>query len=379
MRSFRVLGHQAKYIGAAFIMLVATFTPLLVTQVASAAQLTDRSVQLSSSSRLATAVSYQFTFTAEGATTDAGVLVEFCTNTPLIGEACTAPDGTFSVASGNVTGGTKEGTWTANKAIIEKSIAASANTFTITGVANPATAGTVYARVITYASVAALGSNTTASPGTFIDNGSVGFFITDTIGVTGDVLESLTFCVSGAVIADACVTPPTSTAIVLGEEVGVSTGIFALTPDAISQGSVYTHLTTNASGGAIVRLKTGNACGGLVRAGESTCEIAASGADTDWGETNGEGEAKFGVKVNDGVSDLGGATGALVVAGDYNNVGFNMNNAGVISTYGDPILTTSGAPATGQNAQLTFGASIAPNTPAGRYSAALSLIATGTF
>lgn len=53
--------------------------------------------------------------------------------------------------------------------------------------------------------------------------------------------------------------------------------------------------------------------------------------------------------------------------------------SGVTSTYGDQFLTTSGAPALNKNMTLTFGASAANNTPAGSYSADLSLIATGKF
>ncbi|MGH7218550.1 MAG: hypothetical protein ACREGE_03870, partial [Candidatus Microsaccharimonas sp.] len=55
------------------------------------------------------------------------------------------------------------------------------------------------------------------------------------------------------------------------------------------------------------------------------------------------------------------------------------NASGVTGPYGDPVLDTAGAPANNKNAQITFGASIANDTPAGLYSADFSLIATGKF
>ena len=377
MKSFRVLGHQAKYIGAAFVMLAATFTPLFVTQTASAAQLTDRSVQLTNSSKGATGVDYAFTFTSSAATTDAGVLVEFCSNSPLVGDACTAPGNSFSVSGSNVTGGTKVGTWTANRVEVEKTLAASTNTFTITGVANPTVAGTVYARVVTYGSAGAISTNTTVTPGTHIDEGAVAFSVTDTIGLSGSVREELTFCVSGTIITDNCASGLSSTALELGETVGTSK---ALSATAISTADVYTQLSTNALSGAVVRIKnTSNTCGGLNRAGETTCDIAAAGAS--WA-TTAVGEAKFGVLVDDAAAaDLGSPLGTLTAAtgSDYGDDHYALNQAGVISTYGDPLLDTGGQLAAGKVVKLTFGASITPGTPAGRYSADLSLVATGTF
>ncbi len=75
-----------------------------------------------------------------------------------------------------------------------------------------------------------------------------------------------------------------------------------------------------------------------------------------------------------------------VALSGYNNSTFALNftsganpSTGVTSTFGDPFLDTAGAPANNKNMQLTFGATIADNTPAGAYSTDLSLIATGKF
>jgi hypothetical protein len=89
------------------------------------------------------------------------------------------------------------------------------------------------------------------------------------------------------------------------------------------------------------------------------------------------GEAKFGAKVNP-------VNTALEGLNDYNADTFVLNYAanqltGITSTYGDPFFSTKGEPVSNENLQVIFGASVAPNTPAGNYSAGLSLIATGKF
>ena len=79
-----------------------------------------------------------------------------------------------------------------------------------------------------------------------------------------------------------------------------------------------------------------------------------------------------------------GANGTLVPSAGYSNATYALNwligdATGVTSTYGDPFLNTASKPANNQNMTLTFGASVTNDTPAGLYSADLSLIATGKF
>jgi hypothetical protein len=58
---------------------------------------------------------------------------------------------------------------------------------------------------------------------------------------------------------------------------------------------------------------------------------------------------------------------------------FVDGTTGVTSTYGDSLLDTANLPVNNKNVQITFGASVSNLTPAGLYSADLSLIATGKF
>jgi hypothetical protein len=54
------------------------------------------------------------------------------------------------------------------------------------------------------------------------------------------------------------------------------------------------------------------------------------------------------------------------------------DTSGITGPYGDPIYSAAG-PVNQATANLTFGANISNVTPAGNYSAALNLIATGKF
>ena len=388
MNTLRIISDKSRYVVAALLVAFSVFVPVM----ANAAQLEDRSIQLSSSTKSATSVSYGVEFTAPTAGAET-IVLDFCKNSPLIGQTCDAPTGFSASGAGVSTSGYSLGSATASKVVVTKTVASTAGqtlNFTITGITNPSTSeDALYARILTYGTgdTAYTDGDTIGSPR---DTGSVALAITDGIAVSGDVLESLTFCISGEAIDDGCVgggaSAPALTAptLKLGKDLG--NGVVALQSDEVSTGSVHTQITTNAASGAVVRLKSSATdCGGLVRAGATDnttgCGIApallSDVLDADAG-------AKFGVKLatatNGTVSD-----GAYAAANaNYNTSNYRMNylsgNAtGVTSVYGDDFLNTAGAPALNKNMELTFGAKAANNTPAGSYSAALSLIATGKF
>jgi hypothetical protein len=400
--NLRLPSRRTGYIAAA-LMLVMTF---ISSAFASAAQVTERSIELSSSAKTATNVTYNLTFTpvsAAGATA-----LQFCSNSPLIGASCTAPTGinVASAAESSATSVSKPSVAAGMGpvVVIEKSITASATTLTVTGITNPSSAGPLYVRVITYdtkahaeADYTATGDSgdndgiggTGAAAADAVDNGSVALSITDTIGVSAAVLETLLFCVSGQTnestatnpIAAGCasgLTPPTLT---LGETTG---NVKALSASAISTGDIYTQISTNAANGAVVNLKSNVACGGLKRVEATGCDIAPAGTTGFTTAPN----ALFGVKVNadSGTDTTQSATGTFQVASgaNYDGTTYKLkylanNSAGVTSVYGDPILDTNGTQPSNRNMKLTFGASINNNTPAGLYKADLSLIATGKF
>jgi hypothetical protein len=213
--------------------------------------------------------------------------------------------------------------------------------------------------------------------------------ITQGMGVNAYVLESMTFCVSGAKDPDSTTTyiAPTagctgvhSPSLKLGETVGTTV---ALDASAISTGTDYAQLSTNAASGAIVSLKSNRAgCGGLVRAGATNCDIkpttTASGITA--------GNAFFGLTVGSTSSTTDGvASGTIQPSGSYGSAYYldydtdNSDATGVTSSYGSQVLDTDGAPVSNKYVPVTFGASVNNTTPAGSYSAQLSMIATGTY
>lgn len=391
MISLKNYNRQAGRMVVAVAMLAATIVSSFLPALAWAAQTTERSIEMSSSSKGATGVSYRINFTP--ATTAAGFIVEFCTDSPLIGAACDDPSSTMNLASvgfsspvtaatGVESGGSKR------VAVTVPLTGGTPVSAVLTGITNPTAGGTngaLYARITTYANMGATSYTDAEHIGTVVDQGSVALSLTDTIGVTAAVLETMTFCVSAPnvggtnPIGDNC-----AGAIAPTIEIGETSGsVKALSTSAVSTGDIFTQLSTNASGGAVVALKsTAAGCGGMKLVGgpNGNCYIApATGAFTG-------GTPRFGVLVDtDAGTDGSSPNGTVQAINGYNDTTYLMNyngtdeSTGVTSTYGDPIFDTDGAPVNHKAMKLTFGASINNQTPAGKYAADLSLIATGTF
>jgi hypothetical protein len=400
MGSFiRLFDRRAKLIVAAFVMLASTIVPALVF----ADQVTERSIQLSSSSVNAQNVSYTVNFKSVGA--GLAFVVDFCTNTPLYGEACDAPAGfdvgaltavpagftaIGKVTSGNVNTLRVSGTVAADTAISAE----------VAGITNPSAAGPLYARIITFDTVAHANAYVPNGTNTgMVDNGGVALSITPTVGVSGAVLESMVFCVAGdegshtTPILAGCTKSgggalPAPT-VKLGSVVG---NVTVLDPSVVNEGIIFTQLSTNAASGAVVSLKSNTTgCGGLARAGTTfTLGCGIKPANVTNGFDVAANQAKFGVKTGTAAGISGNSNGTLQAAGTtgstnyYNASTFKMNYVagdltGVTSTYGDPLLDSDGKPVNNMGMPITFGASAANDTPAGFYSANLSLIATGKF
>lgn len=373
---------------AVFVMALAAAMVIAsaITSIVSAASLVDRSITPTSSAAGATGVEYTVEFTPE---TDAGAFViEFCDNTPLLGQSCVAPSG-FSVADAETTTANVtlvEASQTANKLVATKAMTADAKeTMVFTGVTNPSDVGSIYARIVTYTDSAAAEGYVSDNPSAVaepIDSGSVAMYFTSSVAVSGNVLETLMFCVSSEEIEANCAGANSPATLELGETDG---GVTALQAGVVSTNVLHVQMNTNASSGAIVHLKSSAQCGGLQRQGTDECDIAAAMQQDIDGSA-----ALFGIKLA-GAQGGANAVGSLVpaiVAPDvepyYSTEEFafrydDTHARGVTSPFGDPFLDTAGAPATNQNMELTFGATITNETPAGTYSTDLSMIAVGKF
>lgn len=386
MNLLRLSSQQTKYLAMAAIFAMSAVVALLAPLYASAEAISERSIGLSNATAGADDVTYNVKF--KSAQVAGAYVVDFCSDSPVIGDTCTAPTGfDASGATTSSSGATLATAGTSTLTVTQSLTADGSVDVEFEGIKNPTDVGSLYARIVSFDSdTNAANYSATATSETdanIVDWGGVAMSITDDINVTGRVLESMIFCVANATITKDCANASANAPVLkLGEGAGNAK---ALQANALSTGSLYTQISTNAASGAVVSLKSDAlACGGLVRLGApASCDIApALNSDI------AAGEAKFGVKTTDaaGTSGYGAASGTFqpYPASSYNNSTYAFNYVtgdatGITSVYGDPFLNTDGAPVDNMNMELVFGASVANNTPAGDYSTHLSLIATGKF
>ena len=220
MTSLKMANRRVGSLFAVAALTLATVTPGLVPAFASAAQVTERSVELSSSSKQATGVTYNVKFTTVSTTAPEAVVLDFCSDTPLIGADCGLP-ASFDASLASASGFTVEPTTTAanNRVVVTGTFAAAGEvTIPLANVANPSVAGPLYVRILTYNTEANAKAYTSTSYETgLLDQGSAAVSITDTVGVSAAVLESMTFCVSGAAITTENCGTVTAPVLKLGE------------------------------------------------------------------------------------------------------------------------------------------------------------------
>lgn len=401
MKSSRFIDRRVGYGLASISLLIGMVVPSVFPAFVSADQLDTRSIQMSSASASATGVKYKVTFTPK--TDFRKLVIDFCSDSPIPGEACsTTDDAVLSGASvgtavdAGSTGdlGTLTGTPSTNGIAISGTTNDTAGddiSITISGVVNPDVVGSFYARIYTYAASPTTPYSSPTSLGDYLDSGGIALSTTADIGVSAAVRETLTFCVAKIALTPACANAVgNEPSITLGHNSG--SGELALDSSATDTANVYTQVSSNAASGVAVWMKSGNQCGGLHRFGaaSTTCDIAAVGSTDPSGSTTNSiafgAAALFGMKLGtDGAAS--GATnplGTIVPATDYStgsNYGMDYksdNSMGVTSAYGSEIYNTDG-PSNDWNVPMTFAATVTNATPAGKYSQSLSLIATGTY
>lgn len=385
MKSFRFLDRRAGYSLASLGLLLGLIVPSAFPAFAAASgQLDSRSISMSSSAADAAGVTYELKATTESSiSATGGLIIEFCSDSPLISLSCTHPSGlnisTVAADSGTATD-FGDGSHAVIKWVSGSSIASSSNLdIKFSNIHNPTAVGSFYARVTTYDTAFSYVSATNV--GTTADQGAVALSTTDALGVTAYVRESMTFCVSAATPTASCA-GATNPSLTLGEDIGGGTK--ALASNALSTGQDIAQLSTNASGGAVVNLQSdATGCGGLYLNGNKTkCHIAPQATSS---STFAAGTPDFGLTVGSATNATGGTNvGTLAATNGYDGTNYFIDyqsgdTAGVTSTYGSAVFNSAGAPVSNKNIPITFGASISDSTPAGIYGATLSMIATGTF
>ncbi len=349
------------YIAAAIAVGAVALVPALEGTVFANGQVTTRSIEMSDSSPGTTSVTYKVTFTPATTITNPDVIIDFCSNSPIIGDSCTATAGTDVP---NMSSASAGGSWTLSTIGSNRGVKLTTSTvtftngtpvtITLTGVTNPSNTASFYGRILTYTTGTA-GSATSAAPGSYSDYGGIALSTAHSVTITAKVMETLSFCVYPDSFS--CGTSPDFT---IGHTVG---GTTIIDSSAVDTSLTDFSLSTNASGGATVRLK-----GDTLKFG--TNSIPAAGASA---ITFTAGTADFGVRV----STAGSCTATSPYDGG-SGTQYAFNTTNTTSTYGDGICSTAGAVSSSVS-KLTWAATAANTTPAGVYTSTEELIATGTF
>ena len=364
---------------SALALTVSAVVPLL-TSSADAAQVTARSIKMGKSQPSATDATYTVGFTIPTTASVGGVVVTFCSNSPIVGVACTAPAGMdvnpgggLAIANATgLTGFSKDAATDANTLVYTNGTPQAvtgpqAVTFDMgssggaDGVTNPSTTGSFYARIITFdtqANAAAYSDASATVPTGAIDFGGVALSTNAVINVTALVQETLNFAVTGT-----AVTMGTGTPQVIND-----------TQQWISN-AVNIDLDTNATSGLNIRL-----FGTHLFSGANTL----TGTGT-LGILTGSAGSQFGICVKD-------STNTQVVGdGQYKTAHTNCttpasstfawDNAATSAVGGDTVFTSAGPvdDAVNSNVDIYYAARADNNIPAGQYQATHQLIATGTF
>lgn len=392
MHVVKRISWRAGFVGLAAVLGAVGSLPLLVpSRPVQAAQLAPRSIEMSDASvsggsipsgvGSGTNVSYAISFGTSTGYTVKSFIVDFCSESPLFQDTCTAPTG-LDLSAATASGGNTSG-WTITtsasqvKATDGTGLSGGTTvTLELGGITNPSTLGTFYARIYTYSDTAWGGYASPTNVGSNVDFGGVALSTAKAVSLTARIEESLIFCVSAQAMGGAC-TGATAPDVTIGHDNGNGTTI--LDDSQVDTAPVYMQTTTNAASGAAVRMKNNNACGGLSGDGGTTCAIPAAGAAA---KAFTAGTADYGVNVADSTSGIG----SMDPTPPYDQSSANkyaMDNTSVTSVtsvYGSEIASSAvSGPISNVNNTLTFAAAASSVTPAGIYTAGMALIATGTF
>jgi len=252
---------RAQLFGTVLILAIMSLTSLLVTGNAGAAQITTRSLTISSGVPSASSQTYTYGFTT--ATTAAIQSIEFEACTTAIG-TCTGPTGqtinagTEASRSGwtnattfvrNATGA-NGCTPAANVLCLDRTQVAGetagARTLGWNTQTNPSTANVAFfIRITTYSDAAWL---------TSVDTGTVASAVVQTLTINAAVAEILNFCVGSSIVNDATTSIATDCTGVSGTSVNIGT----LDPVSVNVSPINTNGGDNKNGVAMVRTNASN-------------------------------------------------------------------------------------------------------------------------
>ena len=388
-------------------LLVASLLPAVIAtnKVDAAGQVTNRSIDISTSEVSATNVTYDVSFDVATNSSTSAIVVQFCSDSPIVGLTCTAPTGmNILLASGDVT---DNGSTTTLASITEDTTNSNANTlifsftaqtpsvgdtiaFSLAGVTNPSTTGSYYARILTYSSLTdAQGYSDTApdSVGNHIDDGGIALSTAQQITINARVQERLTFCVGTTDPTAQCSGGSYSGGTLVDLDVVDNTKINEASDEGT--GIAYAQVTTNASNGVVVSyfgddLKvSGATCGTTDIEGTptSTDKCFNTDADPDNGSNTSmtAGTEQWGIAVTS-TPDDGTTTNNLTATAAY-DYDASDEYTFVANTTTQLASSTGSTDKVVDSEQLNIdvAATAAITTPTGLYSTVLTFIATSTF
>lgn len=227
-------------ISSALLLLSAAGALLFVPSTA-AMQLQNRQLKIANA-QANTQTTYSFSLQTLNPSTVGSIRFQFCSNDPLVGEACTAPTGFDDRAAvltteTGMTGFVVDPMTTANELVISRAPAASpagVSSYSFDHILNPDTNGSYYVRVETFASSDASGAHT--------DYGGLAFNIHGGLSIHSVVPPFLLFCIGQTIDAYDC-----------GTAEGAYTDFGELSPTRTATGHTTMLVATNAEFGYTVR------------------------------------------------------------------------------------------------------------------------------
>lgn len=354
------------------ISLVGLAASMMVPMAAQAAtgQLSPRSATLNKALAGSTNVTATFKFTPSTTNTGSlikGIKFEMC-DSPVETTACSAPDGTATMAS--AVSSSQSGTDMVNAYGSPTYTGATAVTFTnatgntfnqadgletfaVGGITIPNSANKeFYFRITTY------NSNTVFNGTTEIDYGGIAVSTSDAINVSGTMPESLVFCV-GTTWNTSCSDISNAT---------VNLGTFS--PTASNTGTSVMDASTNASSGYVITINgtTMTSGGNTINAmGDQSQNVSTCGTTSCTSTT---GSSQFGVNV---VKTSGTGTGAAF--GGYDSVG----TGGKFRFFSGDTVANAAGPTNSNLFTANYVVNVPGSQAAGLYSTTLTYICTATF
>lgn len=428
-RLFSRLGRTTYFIVAMFFA-VLWLLPFLHGTADAIGQITNRSIQMSSSAAGNTGTQYTVSFKVATTSVVEGVIINFCDDSPLPGISCGWTSGQSIVTSGATltsVSGTPDTTVGASnwKIVTDASSASAGNgvileisdasatesgssvtsgttiTIVFASITNPnytsCTGGTVpncsfYGRLFT-ANTTSITSYTATSIGAnIVDDGGVALSTAAQINITAKVQETLAFCVFNK--SGSCGTAPTF-------NLGNTNGVLSTSGPFVDVSTEYT-IQTNAGNGVAINMQGNtlkyltNSIAALTTAAQATaggtsqfglCTWQQAGttitpistsATATYSGTASSGTSAVACSLSGGnpLSQTSG-TGSTGGAGSGATAPLFYFGSNISTTYGDEIASAvAGASATGE---IGFVGNISASQTAGIYTTTLGLIANATY